>query len=187
MGDIQEKLLQWGIGALALSLTGAALFIAGDQHATNERDEYYGKIIAAKDLAQSKATIVLQSEKIEHDNQDAQLQKEINEKHQRELSNEKDKTNRILADYSNGSLRLRDKFQPASCPSIGQADAGTSTGTVLPASIDSGSSNYDSAQSGLQKSDIDFLVQLAADADEVVLQLQSCQAVIAKDRNSINK
>jgi Tfp pilus assembly protein PilX len=74
----------------------------------------------------------------------------------------------ILADLRNANLRLRRRF---SCPAASvSGSSGAATGS-------------DGApQSGLLREDAEFLVRLAAEADQRVSQLTACQAVLREQQ-----
>jgi hypothetical protein len=89
-----------------------------------------------------------------------------------ELTDAKLETERALAAVAAGELRLRNRF---TCPAVSASNGVPATGAR--AGVDNGEEG-----SGLQKSDGDFLVRLAGEADLVVTQLRACQAVVAGDR-----
>ena len=83
------------------------------------------------------------------------------EQDKQRLSNEKDA---VIADLRSDALRLRRRFQ---CPS-----------PSVPNTPDTTSERNGGEGGGLLDSDAEFLVRLAAEADERVMQLQACQAVL---------
>ena len=87
---------------------------------------------------------------------------EILEKERIRIENEKDN---VIADLRAGNLRLRQRFQCPANTTVSPASPATSVG-------DGGTGG------GLLDSDAEFLVRLAAEADNRVVQLQACQAVL---------
>jgi hypothetical protein len=77
------------------------------------------------------------------------------------IANEKDA---VIADLRAGNVRLRQRF---TCPA-----PAVSEGSAAPGERDGGE------RSGLLEQDAEFLVRLAAEADERVKQLQACQNVL---------
>jgi prophage endopeptidase len=95
----------------------------------------------------------------------------IDVRHQEQLNNEKDKLDAAIAGLRAGTVQLRKRFA---------CDASASG--VVP-SVATSTSNGDAAAGrGLQGADAELLIREAATADEIVLQLQACQAVVAADR-----
>jgi prophage endopeptidase len=95
----------------------------------------------------------------------------IEAQHQEQLKDEKSKSDAATSDLRSGAVRLRNRFTCDAGASGGVPDAATST------------SGGDAAASrGLQGADAELLIREAARADEIVLQLQACQAVVAADR-----
>lgn len=73
----------------------------------------------------------------------------------------------ILADLRNANLRLRRRF---SCPASVSSASGSAAG------------GDGATQSGLLREDAEFLVRLAAEADQRVSQLTACQAVLKEQQ-----
>lgn len=96
----------------------------------------------------------------------------IDQQHQEEIQRAIQERDDIISDLRAGNLRLRERF---TCPSSELPGAGPSA---------SGGDAGESA--GLQPADAEFLIRLAAEADEVTRQLAACQAVIRADRESID-
>ena len=82
---------------------------------------------------------------------------------------------RTIADLRAGERRLRDRFQ---CPAAGAA--GGSAG--LPGSGRAAGGSDAPAPGGLSRSDAEFLVRFASEADDVAGQLAACQAVVRAQR-----
>lgn len=99
----------------------------------------------------------------------AQAMAAIDNAYQQGQADAKAESDRVIADLRAGNVRLRKRF---TCPAASDLPAaGTSTGSS------------DAAQTGgLQRDDAEFLVREAERADEVVRQLQACQAIVRKDR-----
>lgn len=96
----------------------------------------------------------------------------IDQQHQEEIQRAIQERDDIISDLRAGNLRLRERF---TCPSPELPGAGPAA---------SGGDAGESA--GLQPADAEFLIRLAAEADEVTRQLAACQAVIRADRESID-
>lgn len=97
----------------------------------------------------------------------------IDAQHTEELTNAKRETDAALAAVRSGELRLRNRFTCDAAAGDGVPATGASAG------VDRAGEG-----SGLQREDAEFLVRLAAEADDVVRQLRACQAVIAADRQA---
>lgn len=95
----------------------------------------------------------------------------IEAQHQEQLNDEKSKADAAIAGLRAGTVQLRKRFA---------CDAGPSG--VVPGVATGTSSGDAAAGRGLQGADAELLIREAAAADEVVLQLQACQAVVAADR-----
>lgn len=95
----------------------------------------------------------------------------IDQEHQETLRHAKAEAERTIADLRAGNIRLRERF---TCP----APAGDGVPEAA-----AGSGRRDArASGGLSTEDAEFLLRLAAEADEVTRQLQACQAVVRSDR-----
>ncbi|WP_416242773.1 lysis system i-spanin subunit Rz [Azospira sp. APE16] len=93
-------------------------------------------------------------------------------KYQEDLKHEKAAKDRAIADIRSGDLRLR---IPVACP---EGAGGSTTAAPGPGAI--GRDGETRAELSVQASE--FLIGLASEADEVVLQLTACQAVVIADR-----
>lgn len=102
----------------------------------------------------------------------AQNQADIAALLEKERQDAKRKTDRLIADYRAGTLRLRD-------PSAARQQAGGSQGSATaaaPGQCDG------TAPGGLSGEAAEFLFNLTGEANEVTDQLTACQAVIVSDR-----
>jgi hypothetical protein len=84
-------------------------------------------------------------------------------KYQKEIANEKAKTDKLLTDYRSGAVRLRDglnKDCSGSVPAIATSDAG----------------GKPAGSCGLQEPDVEFLIRYSDGADALALQLNQCRA-----------
>lgn len=95
-------------------------------------------------------------------------------KYQKELRNVRVKKDRVIADLRSGALRLR--VPVTSCQ---DSDRGR---TPPPGAPTGGRDAAPRAE--LSETAARFLTELAAEADEVVLQLQACQAIVRADRGT---
>lgn len=95
--------------------------------------------------------------------------------HEEQLKDEQNKSDAVIAGLRAGTVQLRKRFA---------CDAGSSGG--VPGAAASATSGDATAGRGLQGADAEFLVREAAAADEVVLQLQACQAVVHADRSTLS-
>lgn len=86
------------------------------------------------------------------------------------IRNETIKRDRIIADLRAGNVRLRNEI--AGCTAAGS----------VPTSNASSSGSDGAARCGLSAAHAEFLIQLAAEADYVALQLHACQEIIKSDR-----
>lgn len=96
----------------------------------------------------------------------------LDEQHHKELQNEIDSKERAVADVRAGLVRVRDEF---TCPAAAAKGGAGKTGTAT--SVGNGAS-----AGGLQAAHVEFLLREAGRADEAVMQLQACQAVVQQDR-----
>lgn len=77
----------------------------------------------------------------------------------------------LRADVQSGRLLLRDRFKcPAAKRGVGQVAASPAGGDGEEGAV-------------LSPEDQEFLVRIGAEADEVVRQLQACQAIVIADRS----
>lgn len=91
--------------------------------------------------------------------------------------NAKLKTDANISNLNNGIIKLRDKYaasRQSTCPS---QNSTTSTST----SVDNAETGTD-----LSGTAAEFLLKLTAEANEVVLQLDACQALLVSDRQICN-
>lgn len=96
----------------------------------------------------------------------------LDAKHTKELNHEKAEADRVIADMRADAIRVRDEFtcaDGAAQGGAGKAGPGASVGDGRKAG-------------GLQASHVEFLLREAGRADEVVKQLQACQAIVSGDR-----
>ena len=82
--------------------------------------------------------------------------------YQEKLENERKNADGIIASLESDSLRVKSRFK---CP--------------VPSAAGSSSSSNDQAYAGLQVQDAKDIIRESARADEIVLQLQECQAYIS--------
>lgn len=95
----------------------------------------------------------------------------IDQQHQEDLRNANLISERSIAGLRDGTLRLRSKFAACSAAHGGVPEAAAGAGVR---DADAGS--------GLQPEDVQSLIRSAALADQVVVQLQACQAIVKLDR-----
>ena len=81
--------------------------------------------------------------------------------YQEKLENERKNSNDIIAGLESNSVRIKSRFK---CP--------------MPSAAGSSSLGNDQASAGLQVQDAKDIIRESARADEIVLQLQECQAYI---------
>lgn len=89
--------------------------------------------------------------------------------YQKKLKENRDAKDRAIADLRRTHQRLS---IPAACPPPG--------GGGVPETRSASGGRDGEARAQLSQSAIDFLISLAAEADEVVLQLTACQAVVPR-------
>lgn len=125
------------------------------------------RLQAAKDLLDANAKTREIERQAREDAAKAQQQ------HQQEIAREKAATQKLLADYRNGALKLRDGiFSATGCSGLSGAGADTSG---------SGAGGSSSA-CGLQRAFIESLIRLADDANAKVGLLNECRTQLAIDR-----
>lgn len=94
-----------------------------------------------------------------------------------EKKNAKTETDATIGKLNNGLIKLRDKYATSS-----QATCASSTSAT---SADS-ASNSQEAGTELSETAAKFLLGITDEADDVVLQLQACQALLVVDRQTCN-
>lgn len=155
---------------------GASLFGVGHwQNAeghTEERVAWQAK--DNQELAQANAKILtLEAAARDTEHRHAAEIDSVATTYEKEKANALAKKDSVIADLRSGALRLRDPY------SLAFKASGGPTGAA-PAS----SGQRDGGAGGeLSVSTSEFLIGLASDADEVVKQLQACQAVVRSDRD----
>jgi hypothetical protein len=167
-----KKFAPYIIAILAFVGFEAGIYWWGDSTGRTAVTAKYEAIIAARDKsdADAKQKATDDARKAEQDH--AAALAAIAAQHQQEMQDAKAQTDKTLADLRDGNLRLRSRL------------AAATSDQHLPGAA-AGSSGSDPSQStGLQPADVQFLVQLAADADDAVRQLNACQAVVADDRKA---
>lgn len=91
----------------------------------------------------------------------------------KELNDAKNAAATDLAALRSGGIRVRDELACAGAGGAGGGASQAATGTGLGHATPAG---------GLQDADAEFLLRVGAEADEVTLQLQACQAIVTQDR-----
>lgn len=134
---------------------------------------------AAADIATLKAKtasdgeiISLQAQVRATEHASALVMAAIDAQHQKDIADERSKANATLASYRAGTLRLRDEFAPTIGPVV----------PVLPGVATSTGQRDAASTGGLQPAHVEFLIQIASEADQVAGQLRACQAVVRADR-----
>jgi len=147
---------------LAVGIYTAAVWY----HGYHTRD--LSAIADANELKQQQTTAQLQSsERLRIKEKYYQrLASVADAEYQEKLENERKTSNDIIAGLESNSVRIKSRFK---CP--------------VPSASGSSSGSNDEEGAGLQTEDAKVLVREAARADEIVLQLQACQAYIT----AINK
>lgn len=143
----------------------------GSSTATTARNAYYDKIIADRDAADAKnrqqATDQARADELARQ----QLMADIDTKHQQEMNDAKLKTDQIISDLRNGTLRLRNAL-----------DVAASAIQRLPGTPAAPGVSDGSQASGLSGGNAEFLLRKGGDADDIVRELDECQAVVIADR-----
>ena len=160
----------WLIGLALIVATGIGIHHAGEVDATAKTSAAYeAKIATLRAAAQA-----LHDQEVELAHAAEQKKaldiQAIEAKHIEEVAHEKEQSDRVIADMRSGALQLRKRL--AATPSrvhVSYPAAGA-------ARCD------DPAPTGLQPEDAEFFVREASRANEIVLQLKACQAVIPDDR-----
>jgi len=158
-----------GVVALLFALIGAYFYGRHDGAKINEAawqkreagiNAQAGAEIAAADQR------VLEAERVH-----ASLLAKESAEYQQSLKENTDAKDRLIADLRAGNRKLS---VPAACPAPGEntlSSAGPGTG-----------GGDATARAELSQEASGFLVELAAEADEVVLQLTACQGIVIADR-----
>lgn len=155
---------------LAIGIVGGSLYGAYHHGVTVTTSKYEAAI------EKQTAEYAQESAKIESDARADEQQKAaslhaIDQQSITDKQNEINSRDTTIAGLQSGSLQLRKRF---TCASDNDKRVSAVAGTA--------SVNNAASGTGLQQADAEFLVRLASDADQVVTQLRSCQAVINADR-----
>lgn len=97
--------------------------------------------------------------------------------YEKDKQNAKAQNDIIIANLNSGVIKLRDKYAASSQSSCPSTTGATSADT---------SSNSEKTGTELSEKAADFLLGLVTEADEVVYQLQACQALLVVDRQTCN-
>lgn len=167
-----NPLIKYGIAVAAVM---GALYLAYDHGVNTTADRLNGehdKALAAITTASTNAVADEQAKQRKQEARHADEMASLDAKHHEELQSEIISKERAIADVRADVIRVRDEF---TCPAATATGAASQTGT--------GTSLGDAANTGgLQKPHVEFLLREAGRADEVVKQLQACQAVVRGDR-----
>ncbi|HEY9460809.1 MAG TPA: lysis system i-spanin subunit Rz [Paralcaligenes sp.] len=99
----------------------------------------------------------------------------IDEKHTKELNNEKAMADSTITALRAGAIRMRDRFTCAAGTGLRLPQVGTTAGMGDGATA-----------GGLQIEDGTFLIREAERANKVATQLAACQAIVKSDRDGKN-
>lgn len=99
---------------------------------------------------------------------------QVSKKYQEELQHAKSRKDRVIADLRAGDQRLRIPVAATGC--AGGSEAGTTSASAV--------RRDGEARAELSDAAAEFLVGLATEADEIVHQLNACQALVIEDRNT---
>lgn len=146
-------------------VTATALFAAYQFGVSVTTDEYEA-VIAKRDAdaAEAKANAVQEARRQEQ--AAAAYIAFIDRVQEEALRNAIEARDDTIADLRSGALQLRERF---TCSAARSSVPGTAPSTGL---------DHAPGEGGLQRTDAEFLVRFAGEADEVVIQLQACQAVL---------
>lgn len=167
---VLRKLLPYLAGAAIVLAAVSGLLWMGYRHGVTTTDNAWQSRWdkQAADLAIARADAEHLARQAERNS--ALAMAAIDKAYQQGKTDGKAQADRTIADLRNGNARLRERF---TCPPAGN-DMPDTAGTT-------GSSDAGEAR-GLQRDDAEFLIRYAERADEVVHQLQACQAIIQQDR-----
>lgn len=157
---------------LGLALYGVCFFM-GYRHGVTVTGNHYKAQIAEDRQRAAEQIAQLQQQARQAEQQTAAAMAQIDEQVQKAIENEKAKADAVIAAYGAGTVRLRDRF---TCT--------TGSGGSVPATTTGTGQRDDTTQSGLQRTDVEFLVRIASEADELAEQLAACQSVVKADRAS---
>lgn len=155
---------------IVVAIVFASLFGAYRHGVTVTASKYQDKIDrqAAADAA---ATAALEAKVRQVEDDAAKQLAAVDANYQEKMKNEIDSRDAVIAGLRAGSVRVRERFTCAS------------TASGVPNTAASAGRSDAAGGRGLQQADAEFLVSIAERADQVVLQLQACQAVVAADRS----
>lgn len=167
---VLRKLLPYLAGAAIVLAVVSGLLWMGYRHGVTTTDNAWQSRWdkQAADLAIARADAERLARQAERNS--ALAMAAIDKAYQQGQADGKAQADRTIADLRSGNARLRERF---TCPPAGN-DMPDPTGTT-------GRSDAGEAR-GLQRDDAEFLIRYAERADEVVRQLQACQAIIQQDR-----
>lgn len=160
------------IEALAAVAIAIAAFLYGSSMTADRLNAIHEAQVQAVNMANAQAHASLVEQMRTKERQHADDMAALDAKYTKELTHERAEADRIIADLRTDVVRVRDEFTCAYGAAQGGAGkAGTST------SLGDGRK-----AGGLQKPHVEFLLSEAGRADEVVKQLQACQAIVRQDR-----
>lgn len=162
-------LLRWVLPAMALAGGLWGVYLLGSADATRRLSAVHSAEIAGMRQAAAEAQSAAEQQAREAERAAVLRLNEVEAKYHAELQSAVAEQDRLLAALRAGELRLHDRF---SCPGGGGVSAAAS----------GAGGGGRSAGGGLSEKDVRFLVSIAGEADQVVRQLQACQAALRSDR-----
>lgn len=162
-----------------VTYSAIAMYGRGYRIATEEGDRKITKLQVAHDrvisnlnAVHSAALLAETNRRLDVERARVQDMNALDARFTEELNDAKREADDLVAAVRADERRLRNRF---TCPAAtGSAGSGTSPGASVG---DAGE------ESGLRTADAEFLIRLAAEADQVVTQLRACQAIVAADRD----
>ena len=156
----------------AIPIGGAMLIYQKGYQAAQDR---YTAVIAQNNADNATASTLLVNKARLDEKSKADELSAIDANNLKAKDNEITSRDAVIAGLRSGAIGLRDRF---TCPAVGNGPGNQ----LLPFLAPSTGQRDEASSGGLQAEDAEFFIQESSRADEVVKQLQACQAVVKADR-----
>jgi prophage endopeptidase len=158
---------------VAVALLEFMIVFAGYEHGVSTERNHQQLVIANMISEHQAEEARLQDIIRENEHRAAERMVAIDQHYQESLQNAQQDIDKLRADVHAGTIKLRKHFTCPALPNTQGTAAATGTG-----GSDAGE------EGGLSNEDADVLISIAKEADDVVRQLQACQAIVRSDRAS---
>jgi prophage endopeptidase len=158
---------------LAIAVLEFTIVFAGYSHGVSTERAKQQLVIANMISGHQAEEAKLQDIIRESEHRAAERMAAIDQHYQESLQNAQQDIDKLRTDVHAGTIKLRKHF---TCPALPNAQA-----TATASTVGIGDARE---EGGLSNEDADVLISIAKEADDVVRQLQACQAIISSDRAS---